>query len=127
LELIRSFIQKDRRERCAYLLSTPKHRKKFTDALAHFKWLDERFAHSIPANIAHTAIEIADLLRKKGAGPKAWVISEISSIDGQELPLDEVMEEIWGSQMGTFLSCIPGKLGYFEGEEMYSQRLLERP
>jgi hypothetical protein len=125
-ELIRAFILKDKQERSAYLLSNPARRRKFTNGLAHFKWLDERFAHPIPATTAHTAVELVTLLRKKGAGPTVWVISEYGPIDGREMQLAEAMECTWGRCMGTVLSCIPGKLAFFRGEEMRSERLLER-
>jgi hypothetical protein len=121
---IRAFIEKSRQERSLYLLSDPKRRKAFTSKLSHFKWLDERFAHPIPSSTAHTAAEIATLLRKKGAGERVWVISQRSAIDGQELGLKTALETIWGTDWGTFLSCIPGKLAYFNEEE--GSHLLER-
>ena len=124
-ETVRAFILKDRRERCAYLLGHPKHRRKFTNELAHFKWLDERFANPIPSRTAHTAAELVQLLRKKGAGKRVWVISDDSAIDAKEMLLDEAMTHIWGRQIGTILSCLPGKLAFFSGEEMKSERLLE--
>jgi hypothetical protein len=122
---IRAFIQKSKQERCIQFLANPKRRHKFTSELAHFKWLDDRFAHPIPPPSAHTAQEIASLLRGKGAGRTVHVISEDSDIDGRELDLDEALRHIWGRQIGTILSCIPGKLGYFEDEEIRSGRLLE--
>lgn len=126
-EVVRAFILKDRRERCTYLLGHPKHRRKFTEELPHFKWLDERFAHPIPPSTAHTAAELVSLLRRKGAGPTVWVISDDRAIDAQEMPLDTAMSHIWGRQIGTILSCVPGKLAFFAGEEMKSERLLLRP
>lgn len=66
------------------------------------------------------------LLRSKGAGRTVWVISEDSAMDGKEMDLDEAMRKTWGAQKGGILSCIPGKLAYFEDEEMHSQRLLQR-
>lgn len=123
---VRAFIQKTKHERCIQFLASPKNRRKFTSELCHFKWLDERFAHPIPPSTAHTAKEIAALLRSKGAGPTVHVISEDSDIDGKELDLNEAISRVRGGQMGTILSCIPGKLGYFEDEEMKSGRLLER-
>lgn len=123
---IRAFIQKNKQDRCIQFLANPKNRHKFTSELCHFKWLDERFAHPIPPSTAHTAKEIVALLRSKGAGPTVHVISEDSGIDGKELGLEEAMGHVWGGQMGTILSCIPGKLGYFEDEEMRPGRLLER-
>jgi hypothetical protein len=121
---IRAFIEKSRQERCLYLLSDQKRRKTFTGKLSHFKWLDERFAKPIPSSTAHTAAEITALLRSKGAGERVWVISQRSAIDGQELGLDAALEAIWGTDWGTFLSCIPGKLAYFNEEE--DSFLLER-
>ena len=126
-EFVRAFILKARQERCAFLLANPTHRKKFRDALPHFKWLDERFAHPISPKIAHTASELVALLRSKGAGRTAWVISQDCEIDGREMNLDDAMKETWGGQMGTILSCVPGKLTFFKDEEMHSERLLLRP
>jgi hypothetical protein len=126
-ETVRAFIMKDRRERCAYLLGHPKHRRKFTDELAHFKWLDDRFSHPIPPSTAHTPAELVQLLRRKGAGQTVWVISDDCVIDAKEMLLDDAMTHIWGREIGTILSCIPGKLAFFAGEEMKSERLLEHP
>jgi hypothetical protein len=126
-EVVRAFILKDRRERCAFLLSDPVRRKKLRDVLAHFKWLDERFAHPIPPKTAHTAAELVALLRQQGAGPTVWVISQYAPIDGREMSLEAAMEEIWGRQCGTLLSCIPGKLAFIKDEEMHSERLLLHP
>ena len=119
-----AFVERSRQERCLYLLSDQKRRKKFTAKLSHFKWLDERFAKAIPSSTAHTAAEIAALLRKKGASERVWVISQRSAIDGQELGLEVALEAIWGTDWGTFLSCVPGKLAYFSEEE--GSFLLER-
>lgn len=95
--------------------------------MPHFKWLDERFAYPISPKTAHTAAELVALLRSKGAGRTVWVISEDRAIDGREMTLEDAMETARGAQKGTILSCIPGKLAYFEDEEMHSQRLLQRP
>ena len=126
-EFIRSFIQKERRERCSYLLSQPARRREFTSKLAHFNWLDDRFSTSVPGSMAHTAAELVSLLKQHGAGPTVWVISEDRSLDGRSLPLSEAMESIWGRCMGSVLSCVPGKLAFFRGEEMKSERLLLHP
>jgi hypothetical protein len=126
-EFVRSFIQKERRERCSFLLSHPSRRRRFTAELAHFKWLDERFATPVSGSMAHSAAEMVSLLKRNDAGPTAWVISEDSSMDGRELPVEDAMDLIWGGSMGTVLSCIPGKLAFFRGEEMKSELLLHHP
>jgi len=67
--------------------------------------------------------EICQLLSSKGAGPKVWIISELACLDGQELGLEEALSQVREGEIGSVLSCIPGKLAYFEDEEQ--QRLLE--
>jgi hypothetical protein len=44
--------------------------------------------------------------------------------DGKEVNLQIALEETIGRQMGTFISCIPGKLAYFEDED--GRYILER-
>jgi len=121
---VRAFIQKPLQERALFLLSHKARRRDYTHELAHFKWLDERFAHKIPPTVAHTFKEKIALLHSKGAGLTVWSISEDPEIDGKELDLKVAMEHIYGREIGTLLSCIPGKLGYFEDEE--ESFLLER-
>jgi hypothetical protein len=43
------------------------------------------------------------------------------------MDLEAAMDEVWGGQWGTILSCIPGKLAFFKDEEMHSERLLLHP
>ena len=105
-------------------LASAKHRRKFTVELAHFKGLDERFSQSIPPKSAHTVKEICQLLKSMGAGQTVWIISELASLDGRELGLEEALSQVRGREIGSVLSCIPGKLAYFEDEE--KQRLLVR-
>jgi hypothetical protein len=61
---------------------------------------------------------------EQGAGQKVWIISELASLDGQELGIEEALSQVRGREIGSVLSCLPGKLAYFEDEE--KQRLLER-
>ena len=121
---IRAFLHKPRQERVLFLLAHKARRIDFTQELYHFKWLDERYAKLIDPKIAHTVDEIARMLRQKGAGETAYAISADIAIDGRRLPLEYALNYIWGREIGTILSCVPGKLGYFEDEEQ--SRLLER-
>jgi hypothetical protein len=41
--------------------------------------------------------------------------------------LHEVLEAVVGRFQGTFVSCIPGRLAYFEGERENDRYILERP
>jgi hypothetical protein len=56
-------------------------------------------------------------MKSKGAGLTCWVISEELAIDGRELDLREALEHVQGGGMGTILSCVPGALAYYEGED----------
>ncbi len=124
---IRAFVARGRQERFSFLLASPKRREKFTKELAHFRWFDERFATIVPWKVdPHLKLwdrhvqgiqNISSLLRSKGAGHTCWVISHDSKLDGQELQLEPALESVIGSGIGTIVSCVPGKLAYFEGEE----------
>ena len=127
--VIRAFVQRDKQERFLGFLANPKNRKKFTESLSHFRWFDQRFAASIQWKVDQdpkltpwgkhvSGIEnIYRLLKSKGAGLTCWAMSEDSEIDGRELDLREALEHVSGRQIGTILSCVPGKLAYFESED----------
>lgn len=121
--LIKAFIDPRRTERYLEIIANPKKRSKFTRDLAHFKSLDPAVMVSIPPSQRNPQ-RIATLLKAKGAGTKCWVISENSKLDGQELNLEIALKETVGYQMGTLISCVPGKLGYFEDED--GRCILER-
>jgi hypothetical protein len=39
--------------------------------------------------------------------------------------LSEALREVVGRGMGTFVLCVPGKLGYYEGEDAGERYILE--
>jgi hypothetical protein len=77
--------------------------------------LDPRRIVPIPGRQQNPA-SISELLVAKGADSECWVISENREIDGQEMELIDALEETVGRGMGTFISCIPRRLAYFEPE-----------
>ena len=114
-QLILAFFVPARRDHYMGMIATTR-RQKFLRESSHFKSLDPKYCVGLP-NAVHTPGEIATFLTKKGAPPTCWVTSEDCDLDRQEIPLVEALKRIVGYQMGTFLSCIPGKLAYFEDEE----------
>lgn len=122
-EVIRAFFMPTKRERYLEMIAKPKKRKKFLLELAHFNALEPRYCFAVP-KIEHTADQIAALLIRKGAPPSCWITSEDSDLDGREMPLVDALKQVLGRQIGTFLSCVPGKLAYFEDEE--DRWILER-
>lgn len=105
------------------MLAKPKRRSDLTDTLAHFKHLDLRYAVQI-AGPKRRASGILELLKSKGAPETCYALSEDSELDGKEILLTDALASTVGCGMGTFLSCIPGKLAYFEDEDQ--RWILER-
>jgi len=91
--------------------------------LSHFKALNPKFMVAIHSNQVNP-FAITKLLRAKGAGATCYVMSENSDLDGREMDLETALNETVGAQMGTLISCIPGRLGYFEDED--GRCILER-
>lgn len=120
---IRAFVTPDRQDRYLVFLSNPKGRAKFTAELAHFRALNIKYARTIPPN-QQNAPSVAGLLRSKGAGSQCWVISEDPKVDARQMDLETALRATIGRGMGTIISCVPGRLAYFENED--SRYILER-
>ena len=125
--MIKAFVSRDKQERFLTFLSKPKTRKKLTQELANFRWFDPRFTTAIPWRVDPTlslwqrhvrGIEnVYRLLESKGAGKTCWVISADVGLDGMELGLESVLEDVFDSVRGTILSCLPGRLGLYSGHD----------
>ena len=121
--LVKAFIPSHRQERFLEIIAKPKKRAKLISQLYHFDDLDPKFMVAIPPNQHHPCV-LAKILKAKGAGSKCYVMSTISELDGQEVDLETALQEIVGSQEGALISCVPGRLGYFEDED--ERFILER-
>jgi hypothetical protein len=53
-------------------------------------------------------------------------LAEDAALDGRELALGDALSRVVGRGMGAFVSCVPGQLGYFEGEGPHERWLLSR-
>ena len=122
---VNSFVTPKRKSRYLGLLESKKGRRKFLGILNHFRDLDDRFSAHVSDSFEIT-YEIAQILKKKNAPDKCYVISDNKEIDGRQMDLTAALEEVVGNGIGTILSCIPGKLAYFEGEEPHERYILER-
>jgi hypothetical protein len=108
-KLVSSFIIQERQSRYLELLEKPKRRKDITRSLAHIKHLDPRYIVPIAPREQHVP-EILRLLKNKGAPENCYAPSEDDELDGKEVLLADALKKIVGRGMGTFLSCIPGKV-----------------
>jgi hypothetical protein len=128
--LIRAFIVPAKRRRYLDKLDSPKARHRFlNENIHHMADLDERYAQKLDPRRPRAeslVIQIYDRLRKLGAPSRCYVIST-GDLDGREGELREVLETVVGAFQGTFISCIPGRLAYFEGELENDRYILERP
>ena len=120
---MKAFILPERRRRWLELLASPKSRKRLLAGLAHNAPIDPRFAHLIPGS-QQSRKGIEDLLRSKGAPDTCHVISEYSQIDAQELSLSDALDRV--HDYGAFVSCIAGRLAYFQLEDVGHRYILER-
>ena len=72
------------------------------------------------------AENIYKILREKNALDTCYVISSNYEIDEKQMKLKDALKKTIGSGCGTFISCIAGKLGYFEFEEQNQRYILEK-
>jgi hypothetical protein len=116
-EFVESFVQSARRERVRLGLANPKKRRKFVDEFAHHGTyiLAPECLRSIKASEQHPDLIYA-ILRGLGAPDTCYIISEDRNFDGKEMGLLAALKQIVGYGMGTAISCLSGRLGYFEGE-----------
>jgi hypothetical protein len=115
-EFVRAFIVPTKRERYLEMVRKPKKRIKFLAELAHFNSLNPKYEVKLRPRDQNPT-DVAALLRSKGAGPTCQVTAEWSLLDGREMKLEEALKETIGAQMGTIISCVPGKLAFFENED----------
>ena len=121
----RNFIVPEKRERYIALLKTKKGRIKIRFGLDHCKDLDKNYITQVPIK-NQNADNIYHILRTKGASENCYVISSNSETDEQEVNLYDAVLKTIGKGCGTFISCIAGKLGYFEFEEPNERYILEK-
>jgi hypothetical protein len=114
--LISTFVNGAKRKHLIEILANPKRRHRATVTLSHFSDFDPSLVRRLGGD-AQTPAEIEGALRSLGAGEHCHVISANRAIDGKHLPLKSALEKVVGQRMGTLLSCVPGELAYYEGED----------
>ena len=115
--LINAFVVPERRDRYLFLARTPRRRGELTNRLAHWRDFDARRATALPPEARTSPAAVAAFLAAHGAPNSCYVLSELREYDGQAMPLADATAAVVGRGMGTVLSCIPGRLAYYESED----------
>jgi hypothetical protein len=118
--IVKSFFNKRIQQRVLFELSSSKKRGDAIGRLNH-NYLDtlrNEFMIEIPKPNSDPD-EIEKLMKEQGAGKNCYVMSSDSEMDGKELPLTTAIEELIWYGMPSIISCIHGKLAYFQAEQSY--------
>jgi len=125
LLLIKAFVIKERQQRYINLVTTAKGRKKFRNYISHFSDLNANYC--VPLHSFKTYSQLYDRLRSEGSLDMVYIIAANSQYDMQSLSLLDATKQLFSSDISYFISCIPGKLAYYEGEEKNQRYLLKAP
>ena len=120
------FVASHRAPRLENLMTSgEKGRGKLRALIANDLKLDPDYALLIPSN-QQERDQVLELLKDEGAPERCYVISEVKEFDGARMTLQAAVREFVGSNIGTVISCIPGKLGYYEEDAVKKRYLLKR-
>jgi len=123
--LVESFFLPAKRDRYLELIRNPKGRGKLLSSLPHCKDLDPRTTLPIQPN-QQNASSIEQILIGLGALATCYLVSEDRELDGKTMDLRDALKLVIGYSPGTLISCKPGALGYFEGEDLGERFILKK-
>jgi hypothetical protein len=123
-QFVKSFFAPMYRSRWLGMVEATKGRRKFLEFLHHGSHaLDDRFLQDVGD---WDAVAIVHRLRQLGADSRCYLFSEWDQVDQKVLELEEAIVTLLGCQMGSVASCVPGVLGYWEGEEPHDRYICFR-
>jgi len=116
--IVKAFFQKRVQDRMLYELASETKRDTAIGRLAHgFEnvlktelMIEIKKPNSDPA-------ALLNLLKKHGAGDSCYVIAWNPALDSKVLPLQVALETVVGNGQPVLISCLHGKLSYFEAEQ----------
>ena len=121
------FLKPNRRDRFRMAMKDPRMRRDLLAELAHFeRRLDPRHAQprSTPTKHERHFDSVYLLLVEAGAPAMCFVVSD-GVLDGRQMSLREAVEQLTRGGAGL-ISCIPGRLGLYVGEDGSSVFVLSR-
>jgi hypothetical protein len=125
IQLVETFVVRDKQERYKGFLSSAKRRQKFLRELYHFRdFIPDCVVELRGQN--DTADGLTADLRRRGAPAECYVVSVDDTFDGSTRPLADVIREVFTFVEGTLICCVPGRLAYYEGEAPKNRFILSR-
>ena len=115
-EFVRSFVIKNKKNRFLDFLQNPKRRKDIIKELPHFKYFEDRYIKRISGK-DENANYIYSFLIANGAIEECYIISENRNLDERFIGLEFAIKETLGKGFGTIISCKPGCLIFYVGED----------
>jgi hypothetical protein len=125
VEVIAAFFLAERRARFLSLARSPRGRAKLRRELAHLRSIDPRYRSHLPGSL-HQVDSIVRALKQRGAPDLCYIISESPSLDGRTISLQDALNAVVGRGLGSIISCVPGRLAFYEGEDPTERYVLER-
>jgi hypothetical protein len=124
-DFISSFASSSAKRRLLSLLETKNGRRRILDELDHVNWLDSQSAWLVPSN-RQTIGELERLLVERGAPEMCRVISTDPALNDRTLHLREALIDIVGGGRGAVVTCVSGRLAYYESEEPQERYICAR-
>lgn len=120
-----NFVDKSQYRRLLSLVELgPKRRKKFRSTLDHALRLDPSRSERLTGSNAGPSA-ILQRLRKEGAPSSAHIMSADARLDQREAELEEAIRLVKDSGSGGVISCLPGRLAYYQPEDVGAAYLLK--
>lgn len=114
---IRAFFPPEKRDKYVQLFSKANRRRDALKSFHHEFTFDSKWSTPIDP-----ASDVAELLKAKGAGPKAYLMG--TSKDQRILTLDDAVSCV--EHEPGILVCNPGQLAYYRGKDRGHCFILER-
>ncbi|WP_141434499.1 hypothetical protein [Bacillus sp. 03113] len=129
--IVKAFFTKRIQQRVLFELFSEKRRMDAMNRLNHNYSTTLRKEFMIEISKPNSdSEEIEKLLKKQGASENCYAMSWNDKIDGKHISLSSALEVAVGEGFPSIISCIPGKLAYFEAEQVYGSPprfILSRP
>ena len=125
IDILDTFVLPRRRERFVGFLRAPRRRRDFLSELYHFSDFDPACIVPLAGACDSAPGLVAELLRR-GAPRTCYVVSVDARLDGITADLAGVIDRVFAKVDGTLVSCVPGRLAYYEGEAPDNRFILER-